>query len=53
MTYRTKERYLSLFSQHVQADVQKVQEAIYSAVDVMQAMESSMYTSLSKVFNLN
>lgn len=40
------------FIQHFQADVQKVQEAIYSAVDVMQAMESSIYMSLSKVFNL-
>lgn len=35
------------------ADVQKVEEAIYSAVDVMQAMESSMYTSLSKVEQMN
>ncbi|KAL1540335.1 QWRF motif-containing protein 2-like [Salvia divinorum] len=35
------------------ADVHKVQEAIYSAVDVMQAMESSIYSLQLKVERMN
>ncbi|KAG6400344.1 hypothetical protein SASPL_137170 [Salvia splendens] len=35
------------------ADVNKVQEAIYSAVDVMQAMESSIYSLQLKVERMN
>ncbi|KAL1546897.1 QWRF motif-containing protein 2-like [Salvia divinorum] len=35
------------------ADVHKVQEAIYSAVDVMQAMESSVYSLQLKVERMN
>lgn len=35
---------------HLQAEVQNVKDAISSAVDVMQAMGSSMYSLLPKVF---
>ncbi|KAH6796131.1 hypothetical protein C2S51_037117 [Perilla frutescens var. frutescens] len=35
------------------ADVHKVQEAIYSAVDVMQSVESSVYSLLLKVEQMN
>ena len=34
-----------------QADVQSVKDAIGSAVDVMQAMSSSIYSLLSKVIS--
>lgn len=41
------------FPEYFQADVHKVQEAICSAVDVMQAMEYSISSLPPKVFNLN